>query len=109
MATANPPETMVPVEAVDDVASPLAPKLAIPLTDSVLPRLAAPVTPMVVPTYNALAIAAPPSDKIPPDTEADDASPVAEKVAIPDTPSVELSDAAPVKVDEPPIFRFVPT
>ena len=56
-----------------------------------------------------MAMEAPPSDKIPPDTEADDASPVAEKVAIPDTPSVELSDAAPVKVDEPPIFRFVPT
>ena len=72
-------------------------------------KVAIPDTPKVVPTYNALAIEAPPSDKIPPDTEADDASPVAEKVAIPDTPSVELSDAAPVKVDEPPIFKFVPT
>ena len=109
MAIANPPETMVPVEAVDDVASPLAPKVAIPLTDNVLPRLAAPDTPIVVPTYNALAIAAPPSDKIPPDTEADDASPVAEKVAIPDTPSVELSVAAPVIAEVPATFKFVPT
>ena len=75
MAIAKPPETMVPVEAVDDVASPLAPKVAIPLTDNVLPRLAAPDTPIVVPTYNALAIAAPPAESMPPETLAEDASP----------------------------------
>ena len=75
MAMAKPPETMVPVEAVEDVASPLAPKVAIPLTDRVLPRLAAPVTPIVVPTYNALAIAAPPAKSTPPETLAEDASP----------------------------------
>jgi hypothetical protein len=72
-------------------------------------KVAIPETPIVVPTYNALAMAAPPSDKIPPDTDEDEASPVAENVAIPDTPSVELSVAAPVKVDVPPIFKFVPT
>ncbi len=75
MAIAKPPETMVPVEAVEDVASPLAPKVAIPLTDNELPKLAAPVTPIVVPTYNALAIAAPPAESIPPETLAEDASP----------------------------------
>ena len=75
MAIAKPPEMTVPVEAVDDVASPLAPKVAIPLTDRVLPRLAAPVTPIVVPTYNALAIAAPPAESMPPETLAEDASP----------------------------------
>ena len=79
MAIANPPETMVPVEAVDDVASPLAPKVAIPLTDNVLPRLAAPDTPIVVPTYNALAIAAPPAESMPPETLAEDASPGKQK------------------------------
>ena len=72
-------------------------------------KVAIPETPIVVPAYNALAMAAPPSDKIPPDTEADDASPVAENVAIPDTPSVELSVAAPVIADVPATFKFVPT
>jgi hypothetical protein len=75
LATAKPPDTIVPVEAVDDVASPLAPNVAIPLTDNELPRLAAPVTPIVVPTYKALAIAVPPPITTPPETDDEDASP----------------------------------
>jgi len=109
LAIANPPETMVPVEAVDDVASPLAPKVAIPLTDNVLPRLAAPDTPIVVPTYNALAIAAPPAESMPPETLAEDASPEAENDAMPETTKVLPSDAEPVSVDVPATLRFVPT
>jgi hypothetical protein len=100
---------MVPVEAVEDVASPLAPKVAIPLTDKVLPRLAAPVTPIVVPTYSALAIAAPPPITTPPETDAEDASPLEDSVLIPATDNVVPTEAelkklaAPVTVSVPPM------
>ena len=109
MAIANPPETMVPVEAVDDVASPLAPKVAIPLTD------------IVVPTYNALEIAAPPPINNPPETLAEDASPLEDSVVIPATDNVVPTEAelkklaAPVTVSVPPMvdvpttLRLVPT
>jgi hypothetical protein len=108
-ATAKPPLITTPVEAVDDVASPLA------------ENVATPVTPSVVPTYSAFAIAAPPPTTMPPLTVEDDASPLAENVATPVTPSVLWSVdapvtpsvldsvAAPVIAAVPATFRFVPT
>ena len=101
MAIAKPPATSTPPDNVEDCASPVAPRVARPDTDSVDPSDTPPVAVTFAPTYTLLAMASPPEIITPEEAVEDEASPDAPRVVTPLTNKVEPRLAAPNRLLDP--------